>query len=341
MPEQTTLQTEVTEAPDRRDMLTEAFEAAEKAPEPAQPTEAEQRARDDAGRFAPKQEQPAPTPAPEPVAEAPKLTTWKKEYLPLHEKLARGEALTPDEAKKLAQYNGQRESEYSTGVSVFKERATRLESIEKAITPFMPELQKNNIPPDQWIANLGRAHHTLALGTPEQKLQMFQKLAQDYGIPLGAVQQAQSGQVDPALMGLMEQFQQLRGQVQEVTGWREQQQQQAVSQAIAEIANDAENYPHFEKVRGTMAELLQSGLAPDLKTAYTKAVRMDDEVWQEEQSRQSQLRQSAVTQRQAVAKAKATATPRSVTPSAVSGNSGAKDRRSLIAEQLDAVGGRV
>lgn len=336
--EQTTLPAEVQEPiTDRRELLEQAFEQSETAQE-------EQRARDEAGRFAKqeKAEEPPPAPEPQEQAPAPKLTTWKKDFIPLHEKLDQGLPLTPDEAKRLAQYNIQRESEYATGISMHKDRATRLESVEKAIEPFLPLLQQHNVTPDRWIQSLGQAHQTLAMGTPEQKLQAFQRLANDYGINLGAVQQSQNGQLDPALMGMMEQFQQLRGQLQNVTTWQEQQEQQRVSNAIAEIANDAEKYPHFEKVRGTMAQLLESGLAPDLKTAYAKAIRMDDEVWTAEQTRQSQATIAAQTQTQAVAKAKAKAvSPRSATPSGAIGKAPATDRRALLEEAFDASTGRV
>jgi len=340
MSEQTTLQNDnevIEPTTDRRELLTQALEQSEAAQQ-------EQRARDEAGRFA-KQEKPAeppPAPAPTEQTQAPRLTTWKKDYIPLHEKLEQGLPLSADEAKRLAQYNYQRENEYATGISMHKDRAGRLEAVEKAIEPFMPVLQQNNISPDKWIQNLGQAHHTLAMGSPEQKLQMFQKLAQDYGIPLGAVQQAQNGQVDPALMGLMEQFQQLRGQLQSVSTWQERQEQAKVSQAIAELANDAEKYPHFEKVRPTMAQLLESGLAPDLKTAYAKAIRMDDEVWTAEQQRQSQAQQAAQAQSQAVARAKAAAvSPRSSTPSGKASVPVATDRRAALSEAFDSIAGRV
>lgn len=328
---------EVVETPtDRRGALSAAFDKLEDG-----------RTRDEQGRFAKNdktaqaKQEPQPTQQPAP-APKPSLTTWKKDYLPLHEKLAQGLPLTAEEAKRLADYNIQRESEYSTGISMHKDRATRLEAVEKAIEPFMPILQQNNIAPDAWIANLGRAHHQLAMGTPEQKLQMFAKLAQDYGIPLGAIQQSQQGPMDPAYMGILEQIQQLQGRIQAVDGWREQQEQQRVTQALAEFAN-AEQYPHFEKVRGTMAQLLESGLAPDLKTAYAKAVRMDDEVWQAEQERQSQAARAAQTQVQAVAHAKAKAvSPRSATPSGqVSNKPPATDRRALLEATFDSVAGRV
>ena len=349
MSEQTTLQndTEVQqpEPTDRREVLAAAFDNAEAVT-------AEQRARDEAGRFAPKQEKQEPAkpepvaPAPEPVK--PRLTTWKKEYLPLADKLAQGIPLTPEEARKLDAYNIQREQEYATGVSVHKERAQRLESVEKAIEPFMPELQKRGIPPDQWIANLGKAHHTLAMGTPQQKLQMFQKLANDYGVPLGAVQQTQNGQeMDPAVLHLMEQIQQLSGQVQAVTGWREQQQQQQVTSLLKELENDAENYPHFsnEKVRGAMAQLLESGSAQDLKEAYREAEWMVPEVRAMKLESLSQGNQATATQqaaKQVVNQAKAkNVQVRSSAPSGTVVASVAKDRRTLIAEQFDAITGRV
>ena len=346
MSEQTTLPTD-----DRRDALNAAFDAAEQTTNApvAQATESDEdrRARDEQGRFARQAEldakaTPAEVVVPDQAAEKRTLKTWKAEHRPLHEKMEAGIPLTPEEAKKVAEYNYQREAEYATGVSVWKDRATRLQSVERAIEPFMPELQKNNISPDVWIKNLGMAHHTLAKGTPEQKLQMFQKLAQDYGIPLGAVQQAQGGQVDPAMLQIIEQFNQLRGQVQGVTSWKEQQEQQRVTSAIAALKNDTEKYPFFEEASGTMAQLLESGLAPDLPTAYAKAVRMDEQLWQKEQARQSQANQSQNKAIQAVANAKRAAiSPRSATPSALPSGNTTKDRRALIAEALDAASGRV
>lgn len=140
----------------------------------------------------------------------------------------------------------------------------------------------------------------------------------------------------------MEQILQLSGQVKDVTGWREQQEQQRVTSAIEAFAKDVEKHPHFEQVKGTMAQLLESGLAPDLETAYTKAVRMDDEVWSAEQARQSQAASAQTASRQVVAKAKAAAvSPRSATPSCVGKTTDAKDRRPLIAHMVDEVGGRV
>lgn len=356
MTEQTTLRGALESAFDNVDTgaiettTTERTVEALRTEAPPVETAEEKRARDEQGRFA-RQEAleakapaaPVAPPVPPPVDEIQKPTTWKKEYLPMWDKLAAGQPLTVEEAKAFLKYQNQRETEYKTGVSTYKQEAERARELHGAIEPFMPLLQQHNINPSQWIGNLGRAHQALALGTPEQKLQVFAKLAQDYGVPLQAVGSVSQGQeIDPNVMGLMQQIQQLQGQVKTVASWREKEEQGRTAQAIAELQNDAENYPHFEEAKPMMAQLLESGLAQDLKTAYAKAIRMDDAIWQKEQARQSQAAQSQAEQRAAVAKAKAAAVSvKTATPSGTNAGAGAKDRRSILSEQLDAAGGRV
>src|ERR1051325_1801844 len=90
----------------RRDMLMAGLEASEAgtlekvADAPAvTEEEAAGRARDEQGRFAAKQAEQAATQA-APVVEqapaAPTLTTWKKEFMPIKEKLAQGLPLTSE-----------------------------------------------------------------------------------------------------------------------------------------------------------------------------------------------------------------------------------------------------
>lgn len=319
-----------------------------------------ERIRDDKGRFAQKDVPAAtntlPAAATPPVDASqtaalapdnspPKLTTWRKEFQPLHEKLAAGMPLTPDEAKKLADYNIQREREYATGISTYKSEAMQARELQQAMQPFMGELQQHNIQPAQWIQNLGNAHRTLALGSPEQKISMFAQLAKEYGVPLEAITQGAQGQLDPVVTQLMAEIQNLKQGVNTVTSWREQQEMQAINGQLAKF-NDAEKYPHYQTVRETMAQLLESGLAPDLDTAYSKAVRMNDDAWTAEQQRQAQAQstqQQSAQKAAAAQKAKASAVSvRSATPSGAVNTAAAKDRRALLAEQMDSIaGGRV
>lgn len=344
----------------RRDQLSAMFEQAEQA---GSEDATAQRARDEAGRFAPAapaeaapaEAAVAESTAPAVVAEvappaaapapAATLTTWRKEMMPLHEKLAAGQPLTAEEAKKLAEYNVQREREYSTGVSTYKAEAQQSRQITDVMQEFMPALQQAGMAPAQWIQNMGRTHAQLVYGSPETKLQIFAQLAQNYGVPLGAVQQAQEGQIDPNITALMGQLQAVQQQVGHVTTWHQQQQQQSMEQQLAKFA-DQSQFPHFEQVRGVMAQLLESGAAKDLDDAYAKAVRVDDTAWQAEQQRQAaaaaatQQRQSAA----AVGKAKAAAGQvRSAAPSSTAtAPPSAKDRRATLAAAFaDADSGRV
>lgn len=332
-----------------RETLSANIEALESTPvaEPnvVEPTETS-RSRDESGRFKAKEEQALETLQAEVSTSEPAIqrpTTWKKDYLPIWDKLSSGAALTPEEAKKLAAYSNQRENEYKSGVSTYRAEAESAKNLQEAIAPFLPTLQQNNIQPAQWIKNLGYAHQTLALGTPEQKIQMFSRLAQEYGIPLGAISQGQQGQLDPIVPQLMQQMQDLSGKVNTVTNWREQQEQQALQQQIAKFQN-AEDYPHFEQVREKMAGLLQAGLAQDLDSAYKQAVRLDDDVWQAEQDRQSHG-QDAERKRKAaeqVQKARSqTVSTKSATPSGIAQTGGKGLRDVLEANFASLTSGRV
>jgi hypothetical protein len=310
------------------------------------PTLEETRARDEVGRFAKKPEVAAEVAqADPPVVNPLRPTTWKKEYLPLWDKAAAGQPLAPDEWKKLAEYNGQRENEYKTGVSTYRAEAQQAKEIQESIAPFLSEMQFRGVTPAKWIKDVGQAHYVLVKGTPEQKLGMFQALARQYGVPLAAVQQ-QPGQVHPMVTQMMQandalraEIAEIRGQVQGVSGWKEQLDTQALASEIQKMQGDTQTYPHFEAVREPMAQILEKGMAPDLPTAYKMATRMDDGLWDEEVNR----RLAAANPRNAVAQARAKAiSPRTSTPSGEVASAKATDRRSVLSEAFDAqAGGRV
>ena len=132
-------------------------------------------------------------------------------------------------------------------------------------------------------------------------------------------------------------------EVSSIKGRYEQEENQRLMNEIQSFASNTEKYPHFEEVREQMAQLLEKGLAPDLETAYAKAVRIDDNVWSKEQQRLLQQASQQASKAQKVAKAKAVAvSPRSVTPNGVVATNDKKDRRSLLEEQISsALGSRV
>ena len=356
----------------RRDMLEAALEQSEEgtleAPtekeievndDPIQAEVEESNQRDEKGRFKPKAEEtnssddtPEETELPtetvdadEKEVKAQRPTTWKKEYVEVWDKMEKGEPLKKEDFAKFADYANQREAEYKRGVSAYKAEADNARQLTQAIGPFIPELQAQNIHPVAWINNLGRAHMVLSKAPYNEKVQMFHRLAQDYGIQLNqdSLQMPEQQYVDPYQQQLMQQLQATQQQVQQLSQIREQEENARLTSEISRVSSNKERFPHFEMVREDMAQLLERGLAPDLETAYAKAVRMNDEAYKLEQDKLLRSASSQASKAQQVAKAKATAvSPRSTTPSGQVSKSEAKDRRSLLMANLsDAESGRV
>lgn len=339
---------------------------------------AAQRARDEAGRFAKTEAQsataeskpagagvapvlaPAPAnviapaaPAGSPQVIAPP-SSWKKDYYDAFNKLD----------PSLQNYIAQREREYNTGVSTYRAEAERARSINGALEPFLPNMQRHNVNPADWINTVGRVHETLLAGSPQQKLQTILGLARDYRVDLspilsqvageGGQQQAQPGaQLNPEVAWMRDQINELSGQLNSFKSaqlqqqqYTEQQQQQQIRNEIEQFRANTEKYPHYEALRETMAGLLQSGIAQDLPSAYEKAFRMNDELWTAQQAAQSN--QTEAERKRAAANAATNArakvvSVKSASPSSVlAATSNAKGRRDQIAEAIAShAGGRV
>ena len=352
---------------DRREMLESALEEVLEPQDEGKPVEEEHEeeeapqdepTRNEKGQFVAKDEAVAEEESPTDIAEdtaepeqpeeqpeisdIPKPTTWKKDLLPLWDKIAKGETLTKEESKKHLEYLNQRENEFKKGVSVYKAEAERAKALEEAINPFIPELQSQGIHPAAWINNLGRAHMVLTKAPYEQKVQMFHRLAQDYGVNLNQSNEPQQP-VDPYTQQLMQQLYQVNQEVSTIKSRYEMEEQARLGNEIERVRSDKERFPHFDMVREEMAQLLELGKAQDLETAYAKAVRLNDEVWAVEQERLLSSAKKQASQAQQVARAKATAiSPKSVTPNGTQAKVEAKDRRSLLMAQMaEAESGRL
>jgi hypothetical protein len=277
----------------------------------------------------------------EPQEKISRPSTWKKEYVSIWDKMEKGEQISKDDFTKFAEYANQRESEYKKGVSTYKAEADRAKSYENAIAPYAQDLQRRNIQPTQYIENLVRAEQILSNAPYDQKVQVFQKLAADYGIQLNG---GQVTQLDPYTQQLMNQLNMVNQEVSSIKGRFAQEENQRLMGEIERVRSNVEKFPHFDVVREEMAQLLELGKAQNLETAYEKAVWNVPEIRQLEIEKLVSKANNQVSKAQQVAKAKAAAvSPKSVTPSGKVAEPGdKKDRRSLIAEQLgDAMSRRV
>lgn len=262
-------------------------------------------------------------------------STWKKEYVQIWDKMEKGEQISREDFVKFAEYANQRESEYKKGVSVYKAEAEASKKVMEAVAPFEQAIRSRGLEPSQYVSALAKADQILTHAPYEQKVQLFQQLARDYGIQFNNESVAPAQQLDPYTQQLMRQLNVVNQEVSTIKSRFAQEENQRLMNEIEKYRSDVEKYPHFDKVREEMAQLLELGKAQDLETAYKKAVRMNDDVWGLEQERLLKTAKQQAIKAQQVAKAKSAAvSPKSATPSGTVASGEKKDRRALIAEQL-------
>ena len=160
-----------------------------------------------------------------------------------------------------------REEDIFKGLEGYKVDAGIGKAVKSVLDPYMPILQQAGIDPMQQISGLMHAHYTLATGSQEQKLALFQKLAQDYGVNLGS----EAPYVDPQVQALQKQLSDLQSRL---NGREQHEANEARSKLQAEIDSFASDPAHqyFDEVANDIAGLLRSGAAKDLKDAYEKAI---------------------------------------------------------------------
>jgi len=269
------------------------------------------RLRDEAGRFAkadekpsaktsaPQATKPAPVPSSEPTTPAvaepvrkARPSSWKKDYD------TQWETLAPE----LQDYIIQREGQFASGVSTYKQEAEHARALNDAIAPFIPQMQQYGVQPTQLIPNLLSAHSRLATGSPQEKVMYGAKIIKDYGIDPQQLFQVLSGQVQYQ-QPQQPQYQQPQVDIDSVVE-QKLTQREIASEFNRFKAEIPEKYPHYESVKDTMAGLLQAGLAQDYQSAYEAALRHprhNDIYEQAQQQRQQSEVAAQAAQKQAVA----------------------------------------
>jgi hypothetical protein len=319
---ETTPETPEVEAADRKELLAQQFEAAERGDDVAP------LGRDDKGRFAAKS-QPAPEPqepAEEPVWSKPPAS-WKKDYHDVW--------MTAD--PKMREYAWQREEQMRKGVEPLLSKAQFADAMNQALEPYLPTIQGLGLKPEQAVAALAQADYTLRTAPPDQRYQYLVNLAAQYGINLNAT--GQTGQqpqttVDPLVWQLQNELNNVRG---EVMGWKQQQEMVENQTLLSEINSFAEKADYFEEARPKMISLLQTGEAQTLEDAYDQAIWSNKELRQKMlESQQASQAAKVVAEKNRAAKA-ARAAAVSVRGSTPGTNTAPKahSRRAMLEEAFD------
>ncbi len=230
--------------------------------------------------------EPAPATSAAPIATAPR--TWRTEAA------AQFATLPPVVQAEIAK----REEDMFKGIESYKGMATIGKTYSDAVKPYEQVMRQVGADPVETVKGLMQSHYTLAFGTAHEKATLMHKIAADYGIDLGAVQEQVQYQ-DPQVQSLREELNQLRSSHQQLATAENTRSQQQLNGMIREFASDAKNV-HFKEVISDMVTLLQAGAEPDLASAYQTAV------WRNPVTRAKEIeRTNAANAAEAAAKAKA------------------------------------
>jgi len=313
---------------DRKELLAQQFDDMQ-ADEQPEPKESKPRASN--GKFVAKEEaEPDEAPAvEEPVWKRPP-SSWKPDY---HE-------VWQSADPRLQEYAYQREQEMRAGIEPLRSKAQFADQINEAIQPYMTTIQGLGIDAPRAIKALMEADHALRYSPPEQKRAYLANLASQYGINLGEVDPySQVGPVDPNYYALQNELNSVRG---EIISFKQQQEQAENQSLLGEINNFATKAEYFEEARPTMIQLLQSGVAGTLEEAYEKAIRLNDDLFQQTQQRsqaEAAAQKASSANRAAKAAKAAAVSVKSSTPGTKT-TTKAQDRRSMLLEQFDSVNER-
>ena len=201
--------------------------------------------------------------------------SWKKEAQTALSQL-------PPETQRMIQ---EREEQFHKGIEQYKQDAFQGRSLNKALAPHMEYLNQVGVAPEQAISTLIQAEKLLRTSDPQTKANMFMKLAHDYGIDVNSLTQTP---FDPYKYQLEQQLAQQQAALMQIQQSRQIAEEAQLGQTIEQFA---QTHEYFDEVRETMADLLDKGLASDLNDAYTKAIRLNDDVFSRTTQNSGQVNQ--------------------------------------------------
>ncbi len=292
-------------------------------------TASQQKEGEQAEKTAEDPEDPATVATATDVKAAPR--TWRAEAAAEFAKLS---PVVQDEILK-------REEDIFRGIEQYREAATFGNEIRQVMAPYMQTLQQYNIQPAAQVADMMQAHYTMAFGNPEQKLELFRQVAQDYGVDLTQLILSTPYQ-DPQVTDLQKQLRTLQSQLTTTQTQQREAMQKQVTQHVQAFATDPKNI-YFEELANDIAHLIATGACNGVEDAYEKAMWSNPSVRAKELARQQQEQQTkgrAEAERKAAEAKKATSV--NVRPKAKSGSATAPlgSMDDTLAETLAAITSR-
>ena len=231
-------------------------------------------------------------------------------------------------------------ADYTRKTQEVAQQRKSFESLDKVIAPMRQQIAASGVGEAEYISRLLNADMALR-NNPKMAIK---QLAQGYGIDLSSIEETVDwNDSDPQIAQLKQQNQAILA---ELNQFKQQNLQSARQQTEAQIngfANTKDDkgnlkYPHFDKLRVKMGNLIDAGEAKGLEDAYAKAVRLDDELYKQslDAQRKSAKAEEDARRKAAVEKAKKVR-PRTAT-APPSGSVKSTDLDALLMESISKAG---
>lgn len=184
-------------------------------------------------------------------------SSWKKDMQKTWESMS-------DEARD---YVVQREEQMKAGLVKDREDAEIGRFMRDTVKPYEQYMRQNGENPGTVVRNMLNAHYNLRNAPMEQRRQIFDRLAQSYGIKFDS--QGQSQEIDPIVKNLTDELNSVKSYIAKSQESTLQATKTKVASEVDAFASDPA-HQYFDEVSDEISKFVSLG--DDLKTAYDKAV---------------------------------------------------------------------
>ena len=231
-------------------------------------------------------------------------------------------------------------ADYTRKTQEVAQQRKSYESLDKVIAPVRQRIQASGIGESEYISRLLNADMALR-NNPKVAIK---QLAQGYGIDLSSIEETGDwNDSDPQITQLQQRNQAI---IAELNQFKQQNLQSARQQTENQISTFAQStdakgnlkYPHFEQLRVKMGNLIDAGEAKGLEDAYSKSVRLDDNLYKKslESQRNNVKAEEDAKRKSALEKAKKVRPRSAGTPP--SGSVKTSDLDALLMESISSAG---
>lgn len=169
-----------------------------------------------------------------------------------------------------------REEASVNGVRQLQSEFAPIRQFAESIAPFLQEAAQAGQDPASYVRGVLAAERNLRNPDQNARFEALLGIADSYGIPLRqALNQAAGRELLPTAPAQPQLPQEVMAELKAAREFRESMQHQTIEQQVNAFKAGKEFY---EDVRGTMADLMDAGIATSLDDAYDKACRLHPEV---------------------------------------------------------------